>query len=136
MSLKHEYKLKIRYSDVDPMKIVHNSKYLIYFEEARIDLVRKENYSYDQIEKEGYIFPISELKIKYRNPIYYDDEVSIFVFFGYLQNFSIKINYQIIKSDGTIVCEGYTVHAFIDKKTGDFVDIPKKLRKIFEKYVE
>ncbi len=42
MNEKHELNLKVRYVEIDGMKIVHNSKYLVYFEEARIDLVRKE----------------------------------------------------------------------------------------------
>ena len=48
----------------------------------------------------------------------------------------MKINYQILKDDNTLVCEGYTIHAFINISTREFTDIPGKARSIFEKYIE
>ena len=134
MSKKHEYKIRARYSEIDGMKNVHNSKYLIYFEEARIDLVRTHGYPYEQIEKEGIIFPMSEAKLLYKKSIYYDELIIVDVTIAYIKNFSFKFNYKIRKSDNTIACEGHTIHAFIDKNTGDFTNIPDKLRNIFEQY--
>lgn len=136
MNVNHEYKFFVRYSEVDPMKFVHNSKYLVYFEEARIDLVRKNNYPYNQIESDGYIFPMSEAKLEYKSSIYYGEYIKVIVSLAYLKNFSMKFNYKIIKPDGKIACEGYTVHACVDKRNNDFVDIPEKLRMILEKYID
>lgn len=70
MNDKHVFKIRTRYSEIDGMKIVNNSKYLTYFEEARIDLVRADNYSYDNIEKDGFIFPLSEAKLNFKKPIF------------------------------------------------------------------
>lgn len=136
MGKKHEYKFFVRYSEVDPMKFVHNSKYQVYFEEARIDLVRENNYPYNQIEEDGYIFPMSEAKLTFKNSIYYGEYITVLVSLAYLKNFSMKFNYKIIKSDGKIACEGYTVHACVNEKNNDFVDIPEKLRMILEKYID
>lgn len=136
MGEKHEYNFFVRYSEVDPMNFVHNSKYLVYFEEARIDLVRKNNYPYKQIEDDGYILPMSETKLTYKNSIYYGEYITVSVSLAYLKTFSLKFNYKIIKPDGKLACEGYTVHACVDKKNNDFIDIPEKLRLILEKYVD
>ena len=46
----HNYKRRVRYSEIDGMKRVHNSVYQVYFEEARVDLVRDNNYPYEDIE--------------------------------------------------------------------------------------
>ena len=118
------------------MKVVHNSKYPVYFEEARIDLVEKENYPYEQIEQEGIILPISECLIKFKNPIVYGEYIKILVSVGYIKNFSLKFNYKILKENGEPACEGYTIHAFIDKETKDFTDLPEKLINILEAYQE
>ncbi len=136
MNKKHEFKIRIRYVDIDGMKIIHNSKYPIYFEEARIDLVNKENYPYAQIEQDGFIFPISELKILYKNSIYYGEEITVKVWLEYLKNYSMKFKYQIMKQNEIIACEGYTIHAVIDKSTMDFTEVPEKLHNILKEYVE
>jgi len=135
MSNTHEYKLRIRYEEVDGMKIVHNLKYLVYFEEARIDLVEKENYPYEQIEKEGIILPISETMIKFINPIYYGEYIKIFVNVGFIKNFSMKFIYWIFKENGELSCEGYTIHASVEKETLDFIEVPEKLIDILKQYI-
>lgn len=132
----HEYKLRARYSEIDGMKFVHNSIYQTYFEEARTDLVRSNDYSYEKMEKNGIIFPVSEVRIKYIKPIYYDELVTIRVTLEYLKSFSLKFNYKISKEDNTPACEGYTIHACIDKKSGDFKEISRDIRQIMEQYLD
>ncbi len=136
MNKKHEFRMKVRYIDVDGMKIVHNSRYFVYFEEARLDLVEKENYPYKQIEDDGFIVPISESRIFYKKSIYYGEEVAVITWLEYLKNFSMKFKYKIVKDDGAIACEGYTIHAFIKTDTMDFIELPEKLKDILIKYVE
>jgi len=131
----HIYKTRVRYSEVDFMGIVHNSKYLVFFEEARVDLVRVENYPYKEIEDNGMIFPISDARLLYKIPIVYDEIISVEVNVEYVKNVSAKFKYVIKKEDGNIACEGYTVHACIDKNTKDFVDIPDRLIKILNMYL-
>ena len=67
--MKHIYKTKVKYIDVDRMGFVHNSKYLNYFEEARTELARDNDYSYFEIEKNGIILPLSSSKIDYKLPL-------------------------------------------------------------------
>ena len=136
MGKTHEYKLKARYSEIDGMKIVHNSVYQIYFEEARIDLVRSNDYAYEKMEQDGIFFPISEIKIKYIKSIYYDEVVTVKVTLEYIKNFSLKFNYKIFKEDNSLSCEGFTIHACIDRNTGDLVEIPNAIRLIMAPYIE
>ena len=136
MGRVHEYKIRARYSEIDGMKLVHNSIYQIYFEEARIDLVRSNDYAYEKMEKDGIMFPVSEVKIKYLKSIFYDELVTINVTVEYLKNFSFKFNYKIFKEDNALSCEGYTIHPCIDKNTGDFIEISDSIRQIMEQYLE
>ncbi|HOJ65026.1 MAG TPA: thioesterase family protein [Spirochaetota bacterium] len=134
--MKHIYKTITRYKDVDKMGYVHNSVYQVYFEEARIDMVRKEGYPYSKIEEENIILPISEIYISYKAPLRYDDVILVQVFYEYVKNFSIKICYNIFKEDGTHVCSGYTIHAAINTLTNDFCEVPEKLKEIGYKYLD
>ena len=132
---KHIYKTRVRYVEVDSMEVVHNSKYLVYFEEARTDLVRKENYPYSKIEEEGIFLPVTKTEIEYLLPIKYDEEITVEVNFTYIKNVSIKIDYEIKNSKNEISSGGYTLHAFIDKNINKFVNIPDDLRHILNKHL-
>jgi len=136
MGDKHEYNIKVRYSEIDGMKIVHNSIYQIYFEEARIDLVEKEKYPYSQIENDGLMFPISEVQIKYKNSIFYGETVKVILTCAYIKNYSIKFNYKIIKDNNETACEGYTIHACVDFNTKEFAPVSDRLKEIFTRYLE
>ena len=129
------YKIKVRYCEVDAMKRVHNSVYQVYFEEARVDLVRKHGYPYEEIEKDGYLMPISELNIKFTEPIAYEEEVTVQVTLQYIKNYSMKFLYKIVKNDNSIACEGFTIHAVICKEKIDFIEIPDKVRDILSIYL-
>ncbi len=132
--MKYTYKVPIRYFDVDKMGIVHNSMYQIYFEEARIDLVRSGGYPYSTIENEGLIFPLSEVNMHYKSPIKYGEVIFVEVSTAYVKNYSVKFNYSIIKEDGDDVCNGYTIHAMLDYKSQEFREIPDPIKEILKKY--
>ncbi|MCP4599885.1 MAG: acyl-CoA thioesterase [Proteobacteria bacterium] len=133
--MKYTYRIPVRYCDVDKMGIVHNSVYQVYFEEARIDLVRSGGYPYSRMEDEGFVFPLSEVNINYKSPIRYGDVVLVEVSTAYVKNFSFKFNYSIIKEDGSAVCTGHTTHAVMDYKSREFCELPSQIRKVMEKYV-
>ena len=133
---KHIYKTRARYDEVDQMGNVHNSKYLIYFEEARIDLVRKENYPYAKIEENGIILPVSEVNIEYKKPVKYDEDITLEVTVAYIKNMSIKFNYLMLNNKNEIFCTGSTIHTFINKHSFDSIEIPENLKIIFMKYLE
>ena len=131
---KHVFKTRVRYQETDQMGFVHNSKYLVYFEEARTDLVRAENYPYKKMEEDGYFFPISEAGLKFMMPLKYDDELEVEVTVSKLKSFSIQFNYTIKKPDGTVCATGHTLHASIDNQNGGFKEISEKIHHLFGIY--
>lgn len=133
---QHVYRSRVRYSETDSMGFVHNSKYLVFFEEARTDLVRTIGYSYARIESEGMIFPVSEAKIDYKRPVGYDEPFRIVVTLGYLRHVSAKFKYSMLLDDDTLVCSGYTIHAALDRSTLEFAEVPEELRELLQLYVE
>lgn len=135
MGKVHEYKLRARYSEIDGMKFVHNAVYPIYFEEARTDLVRQNNYPYEKLESMGLIMPLSQTKVDYKASIYYDEEFIVKVSVKQLKTFSVKFYYEICKEDGTLAATGHTLHACVDAKAGDFAEFPDDFREVFEKYL-
>ncbi len=60
MVIEHEFKLRVRYEETDTMQVVHYSKYFIWFEAGRIELLRSIGLSYRDVEKRGLLLPSSE----------------------------------------------------------------------------
>ena len=60
-----ETKIKIEFYDVDSMKIVYHGNYVKFLEVGRCALLDKIGYNYNEMEKDGYSFPITKLNVKY-----------------------------------------------------------------------
>lgn len=109
--------IRVRYSETDKMGIVFNSNYLSWFEVARTELCRMLGVPYAEWEDRGYMLPVSEAYCRYRSPARYDDEVSLWC--GAPENqikpWSILFEYRAENSDGKMLAEGWTKHAFVDR---------------------
>ncbi len=73
MNLEAEIEFKVDFNDCDPMKIVWHGNYINYFERARCALLDKIGYSYDEMEKSGFAFPVAEVQIKYLKSLRFGD---------------------------------------------------------------
>jgi len=75
-----EHTLRSRYSETDKMGYVYYGRYLEYFEVARTEMIRSMGISYRQLEDKGIMLPVVESHIKYKAPLFYDDQILIKVF--------------------------------------------------------
>ena len=64
-TLTEETEFKVDFNDCDPMGIVWHGNYINYFERARCALLDRIGYNYIEMEKSGYMFPVTEVKAKY-----------------------------------------------------------------------
>ena len=64
----HEIDIRVRYSDCDPMRVAHHSVYPIWLEIARTELLRTIGNPYEQIERQGVLFVVAKLSIRYSGP--------------------------------------------------------------------
>lgn len=71
-----ETKVRVRYSEVDRMNVVHNSKYFIYQEDGIRDFLEKHNLNVFQDEK-GYFTPVIYNQMDYIKPAKYNDILSV-----------------------------------------------------------
>ena len=55
-----EYELKISFEDLDSMNVVWHGNYVRYMEQARCDLLEKMGYTYFDMKKEGYAYPVAK----------------------------------------------------------------------------
>lgn len=71
--LSEEIEFKVDFNDCDPMGIVWHGNYINYFERARCALLDRIGYNYIEMEKSGYSFPVTDLKVKYIKSLKFGD---------------------------------------------------------------
>ena len=55
--MKHKHQIRVRYGECDQMGFVHHSRYALYLEEARTEILRSNGLAYKDMEDEGIIMP-------------------------------------------------------------------------------
>ena len=51
--LSGETQIRVRYAETDRMGLLHHANYLVYFEQARTDLLRSLGTNYRDLEDQG-----------------------------------------------------------------------------------
>lgn len=69
--------LRVRYVECDPFGVAHHSSYAPWLELGRTELLRGAGVTYAQMERAGLFLVITQLEIKYRRPIRYDDLIEV-----------------------------------------------------------
>jgi len=124
--LKNTHQLYVRYAETDKMGVVYNANYLIYFETGRNEIMRKNNMSLVDYEKNDNIFfPLIDSYAKYHISAYYDDLLSIETTLIYDDSIVFRFEY-IIRRDDDILCTGYTRHCFVDQTSRKPIRPPKR----------
>ena len=118
--------IRVRYADTDQMQFVYNGKYPEYFEVGRAEMMRSIGLPYRILEMHGYMLPLLEVNVKYKNPAYYDDLLSVRAFVPEISKLKVHIEYTIHRTEEKIlVAEGYTEHVFMKKESKKAVRPPE-----------
>jgi acyl-CoA thioester hydrolase len=114
MSIVPVATIRVLYADTDQMGVVNNGIYLRWFEVGRAEWLRQRGTPYKEIESEGFMLPVVEARLRYRQPARYDDLVEITGGPTEVRAASFKFEYVLRRAaDGVILCEGWTTHACV-----------------------
>jgi acyl-CoA thioester hydrolase len=126
--------VRVRYADTDQMKMVYYAKFFEYFEQGRSDLLREMGMPYPEIEEMGYYLPVVEAHAKYLRSAHYDDLLRVRTIVREKPQARIRLEYELF-NDGTgeLLAEGYTIHSFMNAKTGRPSRAPDRFLETLEK---
>ena len=129
-----KYIPEIRFADIDSYGIVHNAKYLIFFEQSRINMFHKIVGNWDW-EKRGVL--VANQKIDYIHPVRLNDKLEITTWIKSVGDKSLTISYEayiINDSNKTLSAKSETVIVCFDPSTKSSVIVPKRWRESIEKH--
>jgi len=123
------FDFRVRYDEVDAQQIVHNTKYLLYFELGRVEYLRHLEFAYHQILDLGYEFMLVQAHVEYRQPAVFDQLLHLKVTINWVKKSSFQFCYQLVdKHEGNVIAEGYTTHVTLDPKTMKSSSFPDTLK--------
>jgi acyl-CoA thioester hydrolase len=113
--LSGETTIRVRYAEVDRMGLLHHANYLVYFEQARTELLRSQGLTYRDMEDTGFLLVLTKVEVRYRAPARYDDVLTIRTTVMRSTPVRIEHRYEVFR-DGTLLAEGGTTLACVDRE--------------------
>ena len=106
---------RVPYADTDQMDVIYYANYLELFERSRNEMLRGMGITYRELEAWGFVLPVLESYVKYHAPGRYDDLLELHAACTEYRGVRLKVSCE-VRRDGQLLAEGYTIHAFVDKK--------------------
>lgn len=131
---QHQIKFRVLYSDTDKMGYMYYGQYAKYLEMGRVESLRSLGFSYKSIEDSGIMMPVSDLKLRYIKPLYYDDEITLITKVCKMPDTRIYFEYEMQNLKGEITTVAETTLVFVDCETGKPCLIPNNFKSKIETY--
>jgi acyl-CoA thioester hydrolase len=112
--LTGETQIRVRYAETDRMGLLHHANYLVYFEQARTELLRSQGLTYKDVEDQGYFLVIVSAEVKFKSPAKYDDVLTVKTTVSRTTPVRIEHTY-VVTCDKRLVAEGKTTLACVDR---------------------
>ena len=110
-------RVRVRFADTDAQGIAHNAAYPVWFEVARVEYLRAYAGGYQTLRDHGIEALVLESYCRYRVPARFDDELDVHTRCIGLRGARFRFEYEIVRSDGLQVADGWTAHGCVDSKT-------------------
>ncbi|MFM8271694.1 MAG: acyl-CoA thioesterase [Gemmata sp.] len=112
--LSGEIQIRVRYAETDRMGLLHHANYLVYFEQARTELLRGRQASYKELEDQGYFLVVAKAEVRFKSPAHYDDVLTIRTTVVRTSPVRLEHKYEVTR-DGALIAEGLTTLACVGR---------------------
>lgn len=106
-------KYRVNYYETDKMGVVHHSNYIRWFETVRVRWMDAAGIPYSEFEDYGVITPVTEVKLKYRHSVQFNEVVTIVCKLKSYNSVRSIFDYKVYNENGTLACTGSTENCFV-----------------------
>ncbi|MGM9735771.1 MAG: acyl-CoA thioesterase [Candidatus Cryptobacteroides sp.] len=115
MTLSETIKVRVRFSEVDSIRMVWHGNYVQYLEDAREAFGRKYSLEYLCFYDNGYLIPMYDLHMRYVRSASVDDILSVTITWKDVPGAKIVYEYEIRRdSDSELILSAESVQLFTD----------------------
>lgn len=123
--------VRVRYADTDAAGVCYYANYLVFFEVARVELLRHLGVPIREAEARGAVFPCVEARLRYHRPALLDDLLTVALWVSEVRRSSFSFGYEVTRAD-ELVAGGETRHAAVDPLTLRPRRLPEWLVALFD----
>lgn len=127
----HSVEIRVRYQETDKFGIVYYANYYVWFEIARTEFFRSMGFPYTELEKKGVYIVVANSSCQYKQPAYYDDQITVRSRVSSLKNTSFTFEYEVMRGNDLLAI-GKTVQVVVSKDRKP-IKIPEDIRELIER---
>jgi acyl-CoA thioester hydrolase len=124
----HRMELRVRYAEVDRLGQVHSSRYAVYLEMGRTEMLRASGMTYRDLEAEGVYLVVTKLRLSFRRPARYDDLLTMETRVSRATVARIDHAYRLVRGE-ELLAEGETTLACVSRD-GQVQRMPESLLRL------
>jgi acyl-CoA thioester hydrolase len=114
--LRETVRVKVRFSEVDALRVVWHGHYVQYLEDAREAFGRKYHLEYGHIYNSGYTAPIVDMHMQFRQPATIDDILDVEITFRPSPGGKLIFDYRIRRNaDSRLILTASTIQLFMTR---------------------
>lgn len=125
--MSFQLELTVRFAETDAQGIAHHAAYLVWFETARVEYLRRFRDGYPGLRKQGVEALTLEARARYLRPAYFDDRLAVHTRCVDLRGARFSFDY-VVERAGERIADGSTAHACVDAATLRPTRLPDWLR--------
>ncbi|MBE6286902.1 MAG: acyl-CoA thioesterase [Mediterranea massiliensis] len=112
-TLSETVRIKVRFSEVDSIQMVWHGNYVQYLEDAREAWGRKYGLEYMHIYRSGYLAPMYDLKLQYKQTATIDDVLIVSITYRPERGAKLIFDYEIHReTDHALILTATTTQLF------------------------
>ena len=115
--ITHTEKIRVRYGETDQMGFLYHARYVDYYDAARTEMLRTLGTTNRELEEYGYMLPVIDVEVRYKNPAHYDDLLSVKVTMREKPAVKMRFDYEVFRENGELINTGHVVVAFMKSDT-------------------
>jgi acyl-CoA thioester hydrolase len=106
------HRIRVRFAETDAMGIVHHSRYVPYFEEARVEYLRHIGHPYTLWREKGVDAAVLEVFVQYRQALRFDDVIDVHLLLAAVTRTTFQMAYLVTRDD-VPAATAVTVHGAV-----------------------
>lgn len=118
--------IQVRYAETDQMGVVYHANYLVWLELGRTSLVEDLGFNYAEMEKDGVVSPVVDVKLSYKKAARYGEKVTVYTWVEAYDGLRTTYGYKVVNEQGDVCLLGETVHICVTKDTFKPIKFRKK----------
>ena len=120
MILSDTVRVKVRFSEVDSIKMVWHGHYVEYMEDARESFCHKYRLDYMHIFNSGYLAPMFDMKMRYHHIATIDDVLLVTITYRQTKGAKLVFDYVVKREcDDTLIFTAESTQLFVTR-AGEF----------------